>query len=144
MYYQQRHNKKIAENRKQTQPEQPVAPDTEQMFQSRSAGQPTNSSTRSPQPDLVVVPMSETNVSRINEEELHRRLKRPRTSLSHISRGSSIQENQDERFFYPKEPSATSSFGAACPLCSAPLKESDLKDKKWRCVEVPLYQEGFS
>lgn len=131
MYYQQRHNKKIAESRKQTEPDLPAAPETEQVFQSRTVDQPTSLCTH-PSP---VAPMSETNVSKIDKEELLRRVTTPKPSLSHISRGSSVRESQDEKFGYPKKPSAANtSFGASCPLCSEPIDLSSLTDKKWRYV----------
>lgn len=130
MYYQQRHNKKIREIRMQTYPDLPEA---SEALEGTTVDQPTVSPTWNPEP---IIPMSETNASRIDKVELHRRVTGPKPSLSHVSRGSSVRESQDERFGYPKKPSATkSTFRVdACPLCSEPLELTGLTDKKWRYV----------
>ncbi|RMJ16654.1 hypothetical protein CDV36_003671 [Fusarium kuroshium] len=124
MFYQQRHNKKIAENREREDTAMPaMSENTEPTIED---GGPEDLT-------MNANPMSETNVSNIDRQDLHRRLKITKPSLSHISRGSSIQESQDDKFDYPKIP-RTKETGddVPCPFCCEPLKLSTLTEKEWR------------
>lgn len=133
MYYYQRHNKKIREIRDQPEPDLHV-PEAPRTPEGETADQPNVSTTKKPN---RVIPVSETNASKINEDGLHRLVKRPKSSRSHVSRGSSVRESQNETFGYPKKPSATgTSLEVSCPLCSEPLKLADLTDQKWRYVQL--------
>ncbi|KAH6975803.1 hypothetical protein EDB80DRAFT_740174 [Ilyonectria destructans] len=128
MFYQLRHNKKIAGNREQTETALPE--NTEQVFEGGGTDNSTAPVARKVQQDI---PMSETNASNIDRQDLVHRVKRDKRSFSHISKGSSILESQDDRFVYPKMPSAKIGLmGVSCPLCSEPLELSSLTDKNWR------------
>jgi hypothetical protein len=136
MFYQQRHNKKIAKNRERKDTALPAVPEnTEQAFE---GGGPDNLATPVAPKVNQDIPISETNVSNIDRQDLLSRVKRAKPSFSHTSMGSSIRESQDDRFDYPKMPSAEKNpLGVSCPLCSEPLELSSLTEKEWRYVIPP-------
>ncbi|KAE8447646.1 hypothetical protein EG329_010617 [Mollisiaceae sp. DMI_Dod_QoI] len=127
MFYQQRHNRKIAAKRGQKEID--LLPNIEAPSE---IGQPEIATTFS-EPTSSNPLMSETNVSVIDRQDLLNRIRNVKPSNSIISRGSSVREGQDERFDYPRVPSTKqNSSGALCPLCSEPLESSSLTLKGWR------------
>lgn len=59
------------------------------------------------------------------------RSKKPSGSI--ISRGSTVQENQDTSFYYPPRPRPKSGEKyISCSICSEPLKSSKLSEDSWK------------
>lgn len=134
MYYQQRHNKKTREIRKEPDPKAPQ--DQPKPYpQGKSVDRPAMTVAQVRRSDH---PMSETNASRIDMTELSKRVARMDSTsvISHISRGSSIQESGEESFEYPRRPVKAGAIHgmSPCSLCSEPLKLDGLTDKVWRYV----------
>lgn len=139
IYYQQRHNQKLAVVREEPQPELHV-----RETQASRTPQETSSFGQGPVHDNPMPirsnPFSETNHSGFQTEQFRAIVQKPKPPLSQISRGSSIRENDMEGFSYPQKPRSTgTTVEPPCPLCSEPLKLAGLTDKKWRCVQSPMY-----
>lgn len=132
MFYQQRHNKKIAEKRERSSPALPSAEEIVEQS-AESTGLKTLTTSNPGPHDNQHVPMSETNYSDIDRQDFLNQVNRPKPSFSHISRGSSIQESQNEIFNYPKAPKAERGYlYSSCPFCSEPLQQQGLKTKIWQ------------
>ncbi|UKZ96464.1 uncharacterized protein TrAFT101_011253 [Trichoderma asperellum] len=137
MFYQQRHNRKIAKLRERNNQAQ-----LKVMESIKESGEIAGSKTLATSHPLVQqnqhVPISETNYSEtiyseIDKQDFLNRMSHPRPSYSHISRGSSVRENQDEKFSYPKKPKAERGhLSISCPICSESLESVGLTEKNWR------------
>ena len=133
MQYQQSHNYKIAQSRKGLDTVQTEGLEARQT--TTADRQPVEMMT-----SLALSPAAptETNASIMDKQDFLRRMAAPKLAHSHISRGSTVRENDDEKFGYPKKPRPEhGSTSALCPLCSEPLDMSVMTDEKWQYARSP-------